>query len=605
MTRRAAELVRVGRAALALGWRAGPGTLVARVALALLAAGALPLAAVLSKLLVDELAKGTQAQAGTVTLLAVLGALVGVLVVLLNQLAGYLATRHEAAVTLRAEDNLFGRVCEFTGLRYFEDPEFQNRLLFAENSAAQGPASAVTFAQNVVRSIATLLGFLGIVAVIWPVMAVLLVAAAVPGLVAELRLAARSAGDTRRSATLERRRLFYRTLLTDDAAAKEVRLYGLGRFLRTRQLRALRGSQQIMVRLARRTAAVQSVLSVLAAGIAGLGTVVVAGRVTTGQLTPGDVLLFVAAVGGMQNALAQLVGEIGEASRSLRLFQGYLEVMGAPPDLDSGGAPVPQLRHELRFDGVWFRYGDAGPWVLRGVNFVVPAGTSLGLVGVNGAGKSTLIKLVCRFYDPDRGRILWDGVDLRTFDPALLRARLAATFQDFMAYQLSAAENIGVGDLAGAEPDRIKQAARLAGVDTAISALPKGYDTMLSRMFVSESNADAGALLSGGQWQRVAIARSLMRGDADLLILDEPSSNLDAAAEHEVHLMLRRFRRGRTSLLISHRLGSIREADQIVVLDGGVITERGDHETLLRSGGTYARLFNTQAEGYQPAGLLT
>jgi ATP-binding cassette subfamily B protein len=258
---------------------------------------------------------------------------------------------------------------------------------------------------------------------------------------------------------------------------------------------------------------------------------------------------------------------------------------------------VHALRTGIELRDVWFRYPD-GPWILRGVNVVIPYGRAIGLVGMNGSGKSTLVKLLCRFYEPQRGTILWDGRDIREFDVTGLRGRIGVTFQDYMIYDLSAAENIGVGDLPRLD-DRaaIRQAARVAEVDEHLSGLARGYETLLSRAFLDEDEI-TGNVLSGGQGQRVALARAVMRGQADLLILDEPSSGLDAEAEHQVHAALRRHRLGRTSLLISHRLSALRDADQIVVLRDGVVVERGRHAELIDRGGDYARLFSLQASGY-------
>ncbi|MFI7673151.1 ABC transporter ATP-binding protein [Actinophytocola sp. NPDC049390] len=592
------HLVRTGWGALVLGWRADPWCALARLGLTVLGAVCAPLVAWFGKLLIDELTRGGTAAA--VTLYAVAGAATGALGIVCHHLTGYVRARHDAAVTLRAESDLFARTCAYGGLRYFEDPEFQDRLLLAENSAADGPNSAVDFVEGVVRAIVSMLGFLAFIAAVWPLMAGLLCLAALPGLVAELKLANRHVDASMASSAYQRRRFFYRSLLTDDRAAKEVRLFGLGGHFRRGLLDALHGSQHVLVRLARRTALTQTGLSLLGAAVSGVAIVVVAHRVLRGELTPGDVLLFVSAVAGVQGALSDMVGQVGAATRALKLFRCYLDVMREPLDMTDGDRRTPPLRDALRFENVWFRYHDDAPWVLRGVSFELRAGTALGLVGVNGAGKSTLVKLACRFYDPQRGRVTWDGIDLRDLGHESLRARLAATFQDFMTYDLTVGENIGVGDLSrSGSPEHIQRCAERADIHDAVTRLPRGYDTLLSRTFLLEEEREPGVTFSGGQWQRVALARSLMRADADLLILDEPSASLDADAEHEIHRTLRDFRRGRTSLLISHRLGSVREADHIVVLDDGVITEEGDHDTLMLAGGTYARLFSTQARGYQ------
>jgi ATP-binding cassette subfamily B protein len=569
------------------------------MALTVVTAASAPTIAWFGKVLVDELALGRAGDAGEVVWYAVAGAVAAAVGLLAMQLSTYARVRHDAAIALRAESALFAKVCGFNGLRYFEDPEFQDRLLVAEGSASEGPNAVTDFVEGTVRSVISTLGFLGMIAVVWPALAVVLFATAVPGLVAELVLANRQVAASMTIAPHQRRRFFYRMLLTDDRAAKEVRLFGLGTHFRTRQLDALRRSQDVHVRLAARTTTIQSGLSLLGAVIAGGATAIVALRVVRGELTPGDVLLFISSVAGVQGALSDLVGKIGQAFQAVKMFQRYLEVMALPADLPGGDRTARDLRHSVRFEDVWFRYPD-GAWVLRGVSFEIRAGTAVGIVGVNGAGKSTLVKLLCRFYEPERGRILWDGVDLRELSPESLRLRLAATFQDFMTYDLSARDNIGVGDLARQDDlAAIHAAARRTDIHDAITRFPKGYDTMLSRIFFGDDDDEAGVMLSGGQWQRIALARSLMRDRASLLILDEPSSGLDAEAEHRVHRTLTEFRHGRTSLLISHRLGTLRDADHIVVLDDGTITEQGDHDELMARSGVYSRLFTIQGRGYQ------
>jgi len=212
-------------------------------------------------------------------------------------------------------------------------------------------------------------------------------------------------------------------------------------------------------------------------------------------------------------------------------------------------------------------------------------------------------------YSPDRGAPSWAGPDIRELAPAELRATIGAVFPDYMSYELTAAENIGLGDLDSLDDrEQITRVARQAGIHDRLTRLPNGYDTMLSRIFFSNAdkdnpNPDTGVVLSGGQWQRLALARGLMRGDRDLLILDEPSSGLDAEAEHGIHQRLLAIRHGRTSLLISHRLGSVRDADMIFVLSGGRVAEQGTHDELMTAGGEYQRLFALQASGYQDGGV--
>jgi ATP-binding cassette subfamily B protein len=320
------------------------------------------------------------------------------------------------------------------------------------------------------------------------------------------------------------------------------------------------------------------------------------------------VTLFVMAAVGVQTSLATVVTRFASVYEAVLMFGYYDEVVTAGPDLPLADLPhaVPALRQGIELRDVWFRYDEHQPWVLRGVNMFIPHGASVALIGLNGAGKSTLVKLICRLYDPGRGTILWDGVDITRVAPDELRARIGTVFQDYMAYDLTAAENIGLGDLVRLEDAAaISRAAGQAGIHDKLSALPRGYDTLLSRIFFERGTDNQGVALSGGEWQRLALARCLMRADRELLILDEPTSGLDAEAEQAIHRRLVRLRAGRTSLLISHRLGSVRDADIIYVLAGGQITEQGSHGELMASGGEYHRLFTLQASGYAPAARKT
>jgi ATP-binding cassette subfamily B protein len=361
-------------------------------------------------------------------------------------------------------------------------------------------------------------------------------------------------------------------------------------------------------RMDRRELGTQGGLSLLSAAVAGAGLVWAIVAAHAGRITIGDVSMFVAAVAGVQGALTQITGSVARAHQDLLMFGHYLAVVRAGPDLPAHPHPRPlrPLQSGIELDNVWFRYSDDHPWALSGVSMFIPHGWAVALVGRNGAGKTTLVKLLCRFYDPTHGAIRWDGVDLRDIAPAELRRRIGAVFQDFMHYDMTAAENIALGDIQFLDDQaRIATAADLAGIHDKITELPNGYHTLLTRMFFSESDKDdpeTGVVLSEGQWQRLALARAFLRGQRDLLILDEPSSGLDAAAEHEIHTRLRTHRYGRTSLLISHRLGAVRDADLIVTLDNGRIAEYGTHDQLLATDGVYANLFHLQAQGYQPAG---
>ncbi|MFJ3229740.1 ABC transporter ATP-binding protein [Streptomyces sp. NPDC086787] len=556
-------------------------------------------AAWLTKLLFDELGRGAQADTHKAVTLGIAAAALAAVTALLLQLAAYLDELVRRRLVVEVERTLFAKVDRFRGLRRFEDPAFHDRLRLAQQASEDAPHNVTMFTQEAVRSVAAISGFAGALLAVWPPMVGLLLLVGAAALLARLSLARRQVVVWELSSARLRRHLFYRSLLTDPRAAKEIRLFGLGGFFNGRLIRALSDATEAELAVARRGALVQSGFAALNAVVAGLGMVVVVVGAAHGRFTVGDVTLFIAAAAGVQGAFTGIVQQAGMAAEGARLFGHYLDLLDEPDDLPGGDAPAPALTGHIELRDVWFRYDPSGPWVLRGVDLTVPAGTALGLVGRNGAGKSTLIKLLCRFYDPERGAILWDGADIRTMDVAELRRRIGVTFQDYMTYDLTAAENIGIGDLPYREDlDRIRAGAAQAGIDGTLRALPDGYQTQLSRVHLDEDDGTPGVTLSGGQWQRVALARSLMRGDADLLILDEPSSGLDPEAEHEVHRTLGRHRRGRTALLVSHRLGALREADAIAVLVDGQIAERGSHAELMSLDGHYARLFGLQAAGY-------
>lgn len=603
-------------AAIGLAWRAAPRLVAVYLPLNVLGAAVPVAAAWLVKLILDAVSRGT-ALYPLLVLVGVL-AVVGVIAGVVPQVIEYVRAEMDRRVTLLSEDRLYGATERFVGLGRFEDPDFQDKLRVAQESGRSAPSNVVNGFVGVGRSLVTIAGFVGSLAVLDPMITVLVLLAGVPAVLAERALARRRVAMFMEMSPSVRREMFYARLLTDVRAAKEVRLFGISGFFRQRMLRERASANAAERRADKRELRVQGGLALLSAVVAGVGLVVAIVSASRGQLSVGDVSMFIAAVAGVQASLSMFVGAYAMASRSLMMFDHYLALLDAEQDLPVAARPaaVPGLRGTIELRDVWFRYSPRHPWVLRGVNMVIPAGRAVAIVGRNGAGKSTIVKLLCRFYDPTRGAVLWDGVDLRDVAPADLRARIGAVFQDFMEYDLTAAENIGVGDVdRRADRERVESAARLAGVHETLTRLPGGYDTLLSRTFTSEQStsddsaamawltdgeaAGVGVTLSTGQWQRLALARGLFRGRRDLLILDEPSSGLDPEAEHQVHETLRSYAKGTTRVLISHRLGATRDADQVFVIEEGEVSEHGTHADLVAAGGSYARLFALQAKGYQ------
>ena len=598
------------RGALALAARSRPWTVVLHVVLTVLA-GTVPVAAAwLTKLVLDRLRAGDQPSAFLAPVAGL--ALAGLVAAVAGDVMRYLGAEVDRGVRVTGQDQLFDAVDRHTGLARFEDPAFLDRLQLAQGPGRAAPGQVYRAGLAIVQGAVTLVGFVVALLAISPVMTLLVALAVVPVVVAEWVLSGRRARVQEDTGESFRREMFFAQTLVDRAAAQEIRLFGCGWYLR-------RLMRHETVRIAGAQRAVDRAELVIEAGLALLGAAVAAGGLwwaigtaAGGGLGIGDVTMFVAAVAGTQAASAALVGQAAGLREATLMYAHFAAVLATGPDLPTAADPVPLPELSggggggggggIVFHDVWFRYDD-GPWVLRGLDLRLPAGAAVALVGDNGAGKSTVVKLLCRLYDPTRGRITWDGVDLRDVDPAELRRRIGAVFQDFMHYDLSARDNIALGDLdARDDLARIRRAARAADVDDRLEALPRGYDTLLSRTFTSESDKDdpdTGVVLSGGQWQRVALARAFVRDRCELMILDEPSSGLDVETEHRLTEQLRRHRRGRTSLLVSHRLGTLRDADIIVVLAEGQVAELGGHDALLAAGGRYARLFDLQARGYR------
>lgn len=589
---------RVVVAILGLTFRATPVATVFSITITI-AAGIAPAgSAYAAKLLIDTLSHRGAIDATRALQLGVLSVVLAGTASAASFVSSYLAGYMQQSVLRLAEDRLYARVNSFSGLRYLEDPVFHDRVRMAEAAVQSAPNDMTVFLVGSIRQIATASAYFSVLISIWPPMAVLLTLAAAPAIAAQVILSGQAARATNTSVSGQRWRYYYRALLTDPVVGKEVRLFGLGALFHGRMMDALNRSLRVELVQNKRATLTEFWFTILNTAVAAVGAGVVVHAVIAQRVTVGDATLFLAAAASVQGAFSAVIVQFGRTNTSLLRFVSYLDIMDAPDDVEDGAGAVDRLVLGIEFHDVWFRYTKAGPWVLQGLTLSIPAGSNVGIVGINGAGKSTLVKLLLRFYEPEKGHITWDEIDLRNLRISDLRRRVRASFQDFVSYDITAQENIGIGDVDDLfGRDRVRAAAQVARVDLVLAELPNGYDALLSRTH-SDDRHPSGAALSGGQWQRIALARSLVRREADLLILDEPSSGLDPEAEHGIQRELAVVRHGRTNLVISHRLNIMRDVDIIFVLRDGSVAECGTHDYLMVEGGIYERLFRLQASGY-------
>jgi ATP-binding cassette subfamily B protein len=421
--------------------------------------------------------------------------------------------------------------------------------------------------------------------------------AVLPQLYAQLKLSHQRVGLAVGNSPRERRASYYGHVLSGVQFAKEVRLFNLAEFFLQAFRRTFQEISQVQRQQQARELRWQVALAGLTSLVASGAFVLVMFRAFAGELSLGDVTLYTSAVASIQGALTSIILALSTLNEGILFFRRYTELLALPQPLSlaSSPPPVPRLTSSIELRNVSFRYSEQHPWILRDVSLFIPAGQCMALVGLNGSGKTTLVKLITRLYDPSEGQILWDGIDIRAFAPQDLRRHCSTIFQDFTRYDLTAHENVGLGDVTRLEESAyVCQAAIQAGIHDTITSLPNGYQTTLSRWLAGNG---PGVDLSGGEWQKIALARMLTR-QVDLMILDEPSASLDAEAEYDLYHHFVELVGGQTSLLISHRFSTVRLADQIAVLDEGRITECGAHDELLMRGGRYAALYRMQAEQF-------
>ncbi|CAG1006975.1 Lipid A export ATP-binding/permease protein MsbA [Burkholderiales bacterium] len=480
-------------------------------------------------------------------------------------------------------------------LEDFEDSELQDRLERARRQTL-GRSTLLGQVFGQAQDVITILSFGATLVVYAPWLIVLLALALVPAFLGEAHFNAQSYTLNYQRAP-ERRELDYvRQTGASVETAKEVKVFGLHGFLIERYRRLAADFYEANRALAIRRAGWGSVLTAIGTVGYYVAYAYIVWRTLHGDFTIGDLTFLAGSFRRLRNLLEGLLIGFSQMAGQALYLDDLFSFFEIDAEIVSPKDPRPfpdPIRDGFRFEDAGFRYPGAERWAVRHLTFDLRAGEVLALVGENGAGKTTVVKLLARLYDPDEGRILLDGHDLRDYDLAALRANIGVIFQDFVRYHLSAADNIAVGRIESRDDrPRIVAAARRSLADEVIDRLPNGYDQIIGKRFRT------GVDLSGGEWQKIAIARAYMR-DAQVLILDEPTAALDARAEFGVFQRFKELSEGKTAVLISHRFSSVRMADRILVLVDGSVEAAGTHDELLRAGGRYSELFELQAAGYR------
>lgn len=480
-------------------------------------------------------------------------------------------------------------------LEDFEDSELQDRLDRARRQTA-GRTQLMSQLFGQVQDVVTVASFAVGLIVYAPWLLVLMAVALIPAVVGEFHFNAK-AYELNYALAPQRRELDYVRMTAASAeTAKEVKSFGLNEFLIERY-RTLAKSFFIANRkIAVSRALWGGVLTAIASLAYYAAYAYIVWRTVHGEFSVGDLTFLAGSFLRLRGLMENLLMGVSRIASEALYLDDLFSFFEIKPEIVSPPNPRPfpnPIRVGFTFEDVGFRYDGAERWAVRHLSFELRAGEVLALVGENGAGKTTLVKLLSRLYDPDEGRILLDGRDLREYSLNDLRGNVGVIFQDFVRFHLTAGDNIAVGRIeARADRERIAAAARRALADEVIDKLPMGYDQLVGKRFRS------GMELSGGEWQKIAIARAYMR-EAQLLILDEPTAALDARSEFEVFQRFKELMLGKTAVLISHRFSSVRMADRIVVLGEGTIEDTGTHAELMARGGRYAELFELQAAGYR------
>lgn len=588
----------MGRA-LRLVWNIAPLWSLINVALVIVQ-GILPLAALyLMKRILDAVSSVVASHSPdafqSVVFWILLAGAAALLAVLASAISDYVTEAQSLQVTDSVANILHAQSVAMD-LAYYENPSYYDTLHRAQREAPYRPTRIVNGLVQVAQNGISLLCIAGLLVSFNWLLTVLLLLAALPSAIVRLMYSRLLFGYDQAQTEKERQAWFYHNVLTDVVFAKEVRLLNLGTLFQNRFRDLHQDIRTGKLSLSSRRVRADLLAQFLATVILFGSLAWIARQALLGTITLSDLIIYFLAFQSGLSFLQSLLHSLAGLYEDNLFLTNLYRFLDLKPQITapSRPSPVPQpMRQGVTFHNIGFTYPSRDQETLHDINLTLAPNEVIALVGENGSGKTTLVKLLCRLYDPTRGEITVDGTNLRFFDPVQWRRELGVIFQDYAHYALTVRENIWIGNV-DAPPDMegIAEAGRISGADEVVRHLPQAYDTMLGSWF------NNGQELSGGEWQKIALARTFWR-KARLLILDEPTSGLDPLAEAELFRQFRALLNGHSAILISHRFSTVQMADCIYVMEQGRIVEHGSHSALLAQNGRYAHLFHTQAQYYQ------
>jgi len=585
------------RESLKLVWKSAPGWALTNILISV-TRSFLPLVLIwLLKDLIDEI---TMAASGNSQALysGILWLIVAIVIIwLLDEAASDFGNFVRKKQSMKLETYMYGLLHAKSirlDLINFEQAEYFDSLSRASREAPWRPNSILNNLVSMFRGLLSLLLMAGLLAFLHWAVALLLLVVNIPGIWLRLRYADILYNFQRQQTPEARKAAYFNWLLTGDRPSRELRLFGLGNYFIELFIKSFLKTKEEEIRIIRKRTSIELVSDIVKAAAVLITLLFIARETIIGSLTLGQMAMFVLAfrqgmiyIKDLFSSLAGLYEDslfIGDIFDFLNLEE---KVKAIPPVQD-----LPGFNKSIEVTKLFFTYPGNNSRTINDVSFEIKKGEIIAIVGPNGAGKSTLVRLLCRLYDPDSGSVKCDGIDLRNLDPEKYRKLLSVVFQDFMLYNLNAGENIRLGNIYRKNADdEIISAAKVTGIHDLITALPEGYETAIGNLFNDSRE------LSWGEWQKLALSRALFR-DAPVLILDEPSSALDADTEYDIFSRFREVVRGRTSILISHRFTNVGLADRIIVLDKGEIVETGTHNELMKRNGIYFTMYTKQSSRF-------